>query len=148
MDIEVVEFYPHQEKPEGNGSFAGSLHVYIIDHNIDLRGIYVSYDKERKNQWRFTLPTLLGLDQETKEKVRFPAFQYADKKKTLQLMKQIRYRGKPYIQKNFLGMDVEQPAKAERKPFVKKPFVKRPFDKPYKKEWSKKERDEAFFRNR
>lgn len=145
MDVEIVEFYPITKE---EGRFAGSLHVYIIDLHIDLRGIYVTFDQKRETKWKFTFPWIKTVDFETKEEVKFPVIQFSDRKKNFALMKQIRYRGKPYIQKNFLGMDVEEPPKAEKKPFVKKPFVKRPFNPNFKKKWDKKESDKFFLRNR
>ena len=44
MNVEIVEFYPLECKEE-NGIVAGTLHVYLIDLDVDLRGIYVTKNK-------------------------------------------------------------------------------------------------------
>lgn len=129
MDIEIVEFYPIKEEESGN--FTGSLHVYIIGLDVDLRGIFVSYDKTRDKHWRFYFPRSKSIDKDTKLEVFYPVFQFANHEHTRELMRQIRFRGKPYIQKNYLGLDVKEPPKAERKShgFSKsKPKVEEPKD--------------------
>ena len=121
MEIEVVEFYPY--KREGS-SFSGSLHVYIVDLCIDLRGIFVSYDKKRvrptNHTWIFRLPSKKTFSESDKKEVFYPVFQFSDKKKNLELLKEIRKQGKPYIQKNYLGLDIKTEPRKERKTYEDK----------------------------
>lgn len=99
MNIEIVEFYSI-EKDDNREILKGTLHVYLVDLGIDLRGIYV---QKRKNYWRFDLPSRSGVDQETKQLVRYPCFSFMDKKKTDQLLSLIRELGREYILKQLAG---------------------------------------------
>lgn len=98
MEVEIVEFYPIERNDEKQTLF-GSLHVYLVDIEVDLRGIQV---KKRKNSWFFGLPSMVNLDQETKERVRFPVFAFVSREKTDALKKVITAKGKEYITKNYL----------------------------------------------
>lgn len=93
--IEVVEFYRMLERPSKKRAF-GSLHVYIEEGSIDLRGIRVFHPK--KGIWFFHLPTVRTLDRETQKEVVFPIFSYLDKKKDLELKEKIREVAIPYIE--------------------------------------------------
>jgi hypothetical protein len=121
MDIEVVEFYPL--KTQEGGGFTGSLHVYIIELEVDIRGILVRYDPSKQRPFSFLLPCQFAKDEEGKS-VRFPIFQFANHMKNAQLKKQIEYRAIPHIQKHHLHMDVTEPPKAEKKKPAFKPQVK------------------------
>ena len=48
--IEVVEFYPFEI---AGGNAKGSLHIYLCDLGVDLRGIFVAKDGDK---WKFKLP--------------------------------------------------------------------------------------------
>jgi hypothetical protein len=131
MDVEIVEFYPAEKKEDGG--FTGSLHVYVIPLGMDLRGVYVSFDPKAEKKWYFKLPTSVVIDKETGEKKKFPYINFTNRRKQLDLVKDIRFRGKPYIQKNYLMMeDIVEPPKAEKKIYGKgkQPFNKPKFGKP------------------
>jgi hypothetical protein len=130
MDVEIVEFYPF--KKDGN-SFSGSLHVYIIDLKLDLRGVFVSYNPSKPKKWRFSLPSKKVTDFDTKEVHRYPVINFTDRDINLNLLHQIRYRGKAYIQEKFLGIPNTQP-KPVRKNEHQKKFIR----KPEKQLWDKK----------
>lgn len=98
MNIEIVEFYPFQ-RDDKRGKMKGSLHIYIVDDDIDLRGVYVI--KNRDN-WFFGLPQQKGVDNETKQPVRYPVFSYMTREKNDKLRDAIIEKGKEYIIKNFL----------------------------------------------
>lgn len=93
--VEIVEFYQIMEKPK-KGRIFGSLHVYILEGGIDLRGIKVF--NHGKN-WFFKIPTIKTLDSETKEPVQFPIFGYLDKEKDREFKQTIKKLAVPYIQK-------------------------------------------------
>lgn len=109
MRIEVVEFYPRPHK-----SYLGDLHVYIIDEDIDLRGVNVWVNK---SGIYFTLPAKRTTDLETGQPVRFPFFCYASKEKTKLLIDKIIEQGTEYINKNYPHVVEEGRA---RKPSKKK----------------------------
>ena len=98
MEVKIVNFYC-KEKDDSKGVLIGSLHAFIEDLNIDLRGIMV---KKANNNWFFGLPQGVGLDAKTGKKVRYPIISFSDKQKTIDLRKSISQKGKDYIIKNIL----------------------------------------------
>ena len=97
MEIEVVEFYPKKVERE-QMLLKGSLHVYLIDWQADLRGIFVH---RIKDQWRFFLPFGWGIDLETTQEVRYPILSLTDGEKHRKLVSNIRKQGKEYIMENY-----------------------------------------------
>ena len=93
MNIEIVEFYP-LERDDKKQTLKGSLHVYLIDLGVDLRGVFVN---KKKNSWFLSPPHMFGKDPETGEKVRFPVFSYVNQEKEKELKKGIREKGREYI---------------------------------------------------
>lgn len=98
MNIEIVGFYA-LERNDKKQKLTGTMHVYLIDYGIDLRGVYVDKMKER---WFFMIPNRTGIDEETKQKVTYPVFTFTDNSKHKEMMKTIREKGKEYITKNIL----------------------------------------------
>ena len=96
MKVEVVEFYP-TEKDDSKQILKGSLHVYLPDMDVDLRGVMV---RKRKDSWYFGLPSLFGKDPETGKMVRFPVFAFVNRDKTRELRNNIIEEGKRYIKEN------------------------------------------------
>lgn len=97
MKIEIVEFYPYQTE-NGPQIHKGTLHIYLIDWKLDLRGIQV---QKLNNQWRFYLPVGFGIDHETKQKVRYPILSFTDRDIQRRLVSIIRKMGQDYITSNF-----------------------------------------------
>lgn len=97
MEIEVEEFYPIEVNKE-KGTLRGTLHVYLTEEDIDIRGIYV---KKEKKHWFFGMPQAIGKDHETGERVRYPTFHFTGQKKHKELIGLLREKGKAYIE-NFL----------------------------------------------
>lgn len=96
MEIEIVEFYPY--KPKGK-KVSGTLHVYLIDLEMDIRGIHVSVTGKH---WWFQMPYRVQYDHANKEEVRFPLIGFTDLTKHEAMMNSIREKGRIYIEKNFL----------------------------------------------
>jgi hypothetical protein len=93
--IEIVNFYPTVR--EDNKQFLqGSLHVYIVDLGIDLRGVFVS---KKKDFWYFSLPMRIAKDDG--KTVKYPIMSFRDRDKTNQLLQIIKEQGKPFIE-NYL----------------------------------------------
>ena len=93
MEIEIVEFY-EESRNEEKRHLKGTLHIYLIDLQLDLRGIRVF--KENKKWW-LNLPRGFGNDEVTKQRVFFPYFAFMDREKNKQLLKEIRTKGIPFI---------------------------------------------------
>jgi hypothetical protein len=104
MNIEVVEFYV-VDTSEDNEILSGTLHVYLIDYDIDLRGIFVS---KKKNYWHFTLPYKKAVDGETGAILRYPIFSFANLEKNKDLFTAIRTKGREYIE-NLLNQTICEP---------------------------------------
>ncbi|SRR5258706_8862042 len=96
MEIEIVKFYPFERNDELK-TLKGTLHIFLPDIGIHVRGIRVIREK---NKWRFTLPRGYGIDQETKKTVSYPIFRFAQDKKKSALESEIYPCGIEYILKN------------------------------------------------
>ena len=94
MDIEVVAFYPHAHD-ETRQTLSGTLHVYLVEHDIDLRGIFVS---RRKDSWFFSLPNRQAIDAETGETIRYPCITFKSRERQKELIDAIREKGRAYIE--------------------------------------------------
>lgn len=91
--IEIVNFYIINRE-DSKQFMQGTLHVYLVDLEIDLRGVFVS---KKKDFWHFSLPLQKALDSEKKTN-RYPVISFRDRDKTTQLLQAIREKGKPYIE--------------------------------------------------
>lgn len=101
MNIEVVDFYQQSNsgtahRPHTN--FIGTLHIYICDLDIDLRGLPVF--KKGKRIF-IQMPTKMGIDPDTKEQVKYPTFNFANHNKQKEFVSAIVKVGVPFIQKKY-----------------------------------------------
>lgn len=102
--VEVVEFYPNKNEKK---KMFGTLHVYLPDLDIDLRGCPVY---KTKKTFIAEPPFLFGVHEDTQEACRFPIFNFCNsktqakfydafKKATLQYMFK-KFSKKPFKRKN------------------------------------------------
>ncbi len=98
MKIEIVEFYLMGRNDEKQ-QLKGTLHIYLCDHDIDLRGISVT---KRKDIWFFGMPSRNGIDPDTEKNVQYPIFSFTNREKSKQLLDEIIQKGKEYILRNVL----------------------------------------------
>lgn len=91
MKIEFVEFYPYHSKKVY--IIHGSLHVYIIDWKLDIRGVYV---RITNNKFWFRLPHLSSVDAETGSFVGFPVISF-DAKDREEFFKILETDGKKFV---------------------------------------------------
>lgn len=97
MKYEFVEFYP--KPPElKNKKAIGTVHIFVIDMNIDIRGIVVQ--KHGKNLI-FKMPFLPSFD--NGKKVFFPAINFIDIKDKKQWIAFMQKEVSPIIKKR-LGL--------------------------------------------
>lgn len=98
MNIEIVEFYII-EKNDKKKTLLGTVHIFIVDEGIDLRGIFV---KLFNNKWIIHLPGRKAIDSDTGEEVRYPVFSYLDQEKNKKLINAIREKAIEYVKENVL----------------------------------------------
>ena len=98
MKFELVDFYPTTEKnrKKSQRNLVGTVHLYIIDYQIDLRGIRVA--KNGKGLY-FLMPHIFGQDHETGEQVRYPVFRFTNQKDHDEMMDFLHKEVKPEILK-------------------------------------------------
>jgi hypothetical protein len=92
----VVDYYPYKSKGR---EIQGSLHVYLIDFKMDLRGIWV---RRKGRSWRFTMPTKVTTDWETQKEVRFPIIDFTEPQMNKDLLKSIIEEGRKFIEEKYL----------------------------------------------
>jgi len=99
MKFELVGFFPLTDKNRGKAkkSTLGSIHIYLIDCQIDIRGIMVS--KKGKSLF-FHIPHFYGLDGETGEPIRYPFFRFTKEKDHQDLLDFLHKDVKPAIFKH------------------------------------------------
>jgi len=90
MKIEHVAFYVRTFKDPKN--FTGSLHVYICDYGMDLKGINC---KIKKGVAYVDLP--YGIGEDDGKKIKFPLISFCDAKKHKDLITQIRRNLMPFL---------------------------------------------------
>lgn len=73
MEVEIVEVYLFSKRP--NGTRSGSVHAYIPEMGMDLRGCTVSI---RAKNIFVHLPYQKGFDEETQKPVFFPVVSFTD----------------------------------------------------------------------
>lgn len=80
MQVEIVDFYPQKGK---EGKFdCGSLHIYIVDLNMDLKFCWAS---KKNNKWFFELPTRLV--KKDGKNLKVPILSFIEKEKNSSLRK-------------------------------------------------------------
>jgi hypothetical protein len=105
MNIEIVDFFPFPKQIIKNKT-CGTMHVYLIDLEIDIRGMYIEFSKNGSLYMR--MPGGFGIDHETGQKVRYPIFSFTSQQKGEALMQSIRTKAKEYVQKNLIKAKQEQ----------------------------------------
>lgn len=95
MNIEIVGFYKNMDKKK---KLYGTFHVYLIDQDIDIRGIPVFLKK--KDYYIINLPDGWAIDEDTKIKVRFPIFSFANNDTHKLFMKTLREKCLHYLKNN------------------------------------------------
>ena len=95
MNIEIIGFYPIQDN-KAKYKIMGTLHIYLIDYGLDIRGIFAAVAKN--GSVFFKLPCGFGVDQETGQKVRYPILGFTDQEKERDLIKELREKSKKFIE--------------------------------------------------
>lgn len=72
LDIELVAFYPEYS---GKHETAGTVHIYVKDIGLDIRGI--RYVKKKKSSFAF-VPNKISWDFEDKKNIKYPIISFTD----------------------------------------------------------------------
>lgn len=97
MRFELVDFYPITDKNRGKAkkNLLGTVHLYMIDCQFDIRGIRVS--KNGKGIY-FQMPHIFGFDHETGEKIKYPVFHFTKQENHDEMMNFLHTEVKPIVQ--------------------------------------------------
>lgn len=85
MKVEIKAFYKYVDQKEND--LAGSLHIFLPDVCIHLRGVLIF---RKKWKWILVFPQKKIIDQITKKWVTYPIFSFDDREKQIELHLAIR----------------------------------------------------------
>lgn len=94
MRYEFIEFYPRDEKSKMHPKCLGTVHVYLPDVGVDLRGIRVYRNGK---QVFFNFPHYRAYDRDQKRIVSYPHFRFTDEKVYQELMQWMVKEVKPKV---------------------------------------------------
>jgi hypothetical protein len=94
MKFEFVDFYPLKSKRHKN--VVGTVHIYAIDCELDIRGIIVQVNGKAMF---FSLPHYRAIDNETGEEVRYPHIRWTNEATHKEMMDFLHQNVKPEIKK-------------------------------------------------
>lgn len=79
MKFELVDFYEAtlEIKQRRGNNCLGTVHIYLIDIGVDIRGIHVT--KQGRGMF-FHVPIGYGFDKETGKEVKYPVIGFTDEK--------------------------------------------------------------------
>lgn len=86
LKLEIVRIFFYKEDFR-NQLFLGTSHIKLIDFNINLRGVYF---KKRKDFWFTSLPSIISVHSETKNKVKYPFFSFDDRQEDIRFQLQVK----------------------------------------------------------
>lgn len=98
MKFEFVEFYPNQSHliSDRRTKCLGTVHVYAIDCELDIRGIVVS---RRGKSLFFSIPHFYGFDEETGKPTRYPLIHWTKAETQQEMMDFLHKEVKPEVVK-------------------------------------------------
>ena len=102
-NIEIVEFYKHKQSNSLKDIF-GTIHVYLPDFNLDIRGINIRYKPKETYNKRISvsMPFKTDLDPEEKGgKIKYPIFHFTDRTVQNQFVKAVRKKARRYIKDEY-----------------------------------------------
>jgi len=94
MEVEIIEFYPQKDTKEGLK--CGTLHVYIADLGLDIRGIRFI---KAKKEWIMQMPHKRAID--GGKVVFYPIISFTDIEKMKELLMKIKEKGVSYIKQTY-----------------------------------------------
>lgn len=96
MKFEFVDFYPLADeiKEKMKKNVVGTVHIYAIDCQLDIRGILVS---SYANGMYFNIPNFVGFDPDSGKKIRYPVIGWTQKETHQEMMDFLHKEVKPII---------------------------------------------------
>lgn len=94
MKFEFVDFFPG--RLEGSDRVLGTCHIYLIDIQMDLRGIIVAKDK---GKFFFRIPHKKGKCHETGKIIPYPCISFTDQKTNKEILDFLHKEASPLILK-------------------------------------------------
>lgn len=94
MEIEVVDFYPKQKLK--NKKFVGTMHVYLCEKKIDIRGIKVF---KAGKSFFVDVPHQYGYDDDEKKDVKYPLISFLENDEQEDFITSLRKEAKKYLHK-------------------------------------------------
>jgi len=102
-NFEIVEFYPSEpELAQKNHKVIGSLHIYVIDCQMDIRGILVI--KTKKGIF-FHMPHGSNYDYDEKRVVHFPVINFTQEGKMEAMKNFVQTEGRKYISRKLTEIE-------------------------------------------
>ena len=94
--FEIVEFYPvvKRENYKGNENFLGTLHIFLSDFGMDIKGINVILS--RKGLLYF-MPGRQAFDEKKQKNVFYPYVNFSNKDFSKELLNFLKKEGTAYI---------------------------------------------------
>lgn len=92
MKIEVVEFYPDMTMRD---PYIGTIHVYLPDYEMDIRGIRVATRQERRG-YVYHMPQTSNIGEDQKP-VYYPVCHFTNKDKQNEFLKKLHELANAYI---------------------------------------------------
>lgn len=92
MKVEVVEFYPLT--PKKDSDFLGTMHFYLEDLDVDLRGCPVFL---RCKKFKIFLPSKIIWSPENNSRIVFPVFSFSNSQTKKRLVQEMARVGSAYI---------------------------------------------------
>lgn len=127
MNIEIVDFFPERITPN---TVIGTLHVYLPDYGVDLRGLLVHMTSTALH---ILAPTKTTYDIKEKKKCTYPIFEIMDIEKKKEFFDFVKALARPVIMAKIKeGVTnrpntPRRPIKGKKGPFcAKKGYRKKP----------------------
>lgn len=93
MKVEIVGFYKNLDKKFKG---YGTIHAYLVDYDIDIRGIVVL--KGGKGYF-YKMPGRRTIDAESKEPVWYPYLAFSNTEKTQDMIQSIKSEADKFLKK-------------------------------------------------
>ncbi len=92
--IEIIEYYPLIKKNKKQ-NFIGTMHIYLVDEEMDVRGVYVF--KKEDNKYKFVMPHKYSKDLESGKNEWYPIINFTSQRKNKDLSKALYIKGTDYV---------------------------------------------------
>lgn len=103
MNVEIVEAYLIKKSADAIPS-GWSMHVYVSDWLMDIRGIQLV---KHKGKWSMRMPFLYNYDIDEKRTFTYPVISFSNIETLKKLKEEIKNKSIEYVEKNKLKTKLE-----------------------------------------